>query len=111
MFVAALLVESSLLCRIRDRYAKVKEALYIRPVAFARSDNGTNTSPKLMEKQIENSEKETAETKANRCYSEYSSGGTVEFCPFKDLNLPTSYNEVVNRFRRLQGERAIEVFN
>jgi len=46
-----------------------------------------------------------------RCYSEYSTAGAVEFCPFKDLNLPSSYEEVVNRFRKLQGERAIEVFN
>ncbi len=60
---------------------------------------------------MENPEKETAEAKAARCYSEYSNSGVVEFCPFKDLNLPTSYEEVVNRFRRLQGERAIEVFN
>lgn len=58
-----------------------------------------------------NNSEETAETKAARCYSEYSSSGAVEFCPFKDLNLPTSYEEVVSRFRKLQGERAIEVFN
>ncbi len=65
----------------------------------------------LMEQPMENTEKETAEAKAARCYSEYSSSGAVEFCPFKDLNLPTNYDEVVNRFRKLQGERAIEVFN
>ena len=62
-----------------------------------------------MEKLMENAGNETEETK--RCYSEYSSSGAVEFCPFKDLNLPSSSDEVVNRFRRLQGERAIEVFN
>jgi len=60
---------------------------------------------------MENTETETAEAKAARCYSEYSASGTVEFCPFKDLNLPTSYDEVVNRFSKLQGERAIEVLN
>lgn len=64
-----------------------------------------------MEKPLKAEDKDTAETKAARCYSEYNSGGTIEFCPFKDLNLPTSYEEVVNRFRKLQGERAIEVFN
>lgn len=64
-----------------------------------------------MEMQMENTEKETAESKTARCYSEYSNSGAVEFCPFKDLNLPTSYAEVVSRFRKLQGERAIEVFN
>jgi hypothetical protein len=64
-----------------------------------------------MEKQMNSTEKETEGTKSARCYSEYNNGGTIEFCPFKDLNLPTSYEEVVNRFRKLQGERAIEVFN
>lgn len=58
---------------------------------------------------MDKSVKVIIETK--RCYSEYSISGAVEFCPFKDLNLPTSYEEVVNRFRKLQGERAIEVFN
>lgn len=62
-----------------------------------------------MEKRMENTSNETEETK--RCYSEYSSSGAVEFCPFKDLNLPSNYDEVLNRFRKLQGERAIEVFN
>ena len=62
-----------------------------------------------MEKRITIAGTDIAEAK--RCYSEYSSSGAVEFCPFKDLNLPTSYEEVVSRFRRLQGERAIEVFN
>ena len=64
---------------------------------------------KLMEKRMDKSVVRIEEAK--RCYSEYSSSGAVEFCPFKDLNLPTSYEEVVSRFRRLQGERAIEVFN
>lgn len=34
-----------------------------------------------------------------------------DFCPHKDLNLPTSYDEVVKRFKRLQGDRAWEVMN
>jgi hypothetical protein len=54
---------------------------------------------------------ETAEQKAERCYSTYNSGGSLEFCPLKDLNLPGSYQEVVNRFRKLQGERAVEILN
>ncbi|MBK9758836.1 MAG: hypothetical protein IPO90_02395 [Flavobacteriales bacterium] len=56
-------------------------------------------------------EKETAEQKAERCYSTYNSGGALEFCPLKDLNLPGSYQEVISRFRKLQGERAMEVLN
>lgn len=34
-----------------------------------------------------------------------------DFCPQKDLNLPGSYDEVVERFKRLQGDRAWEVLN
>ena len=34
-----------------------------------------------------------------------------DFCPHKDLNLPTSYEEVVQRFNRLQGDRAWELMN
>ncbi|HRO99150.1 MAG TPA: hypothetical protein PLN54_06910 [Flavobacteriales bacterium] len=33
------------------------------------------------------------------------------FDPMKDLNLPGSYDEVVMRFKRLQGDRAEEVLN
>ncbi|MBL7981431.1 MAG: hypothetical protein JNL52_06425 [Flavobacteriales bacterium] len=33
------------------------------------------------------------------------------FNPTKDLNLPGSYDEVVKRFNRLQGDRAVEVLN
>ena len=33
------------------------------------------------------------------------------FDPTKDLNLPGSYDEVVKRFNRLQGDRALEVLN
>lgn len=33
------------------------------------------------------------------------------FDPMKDLNLPGSYEEVVMRFKRLQGDRAQEVLN
>jgi hypothetical protein len=54
---------------------------------------------------------ETEEQAAQRCYSTYNSGGTLEFDPLKDLNLPASYQEVLDRFRRLQGERAVEVLN
>ncbi len=38
-------------------------------------------------------------------------GPRFDFCPHKDLNLPTSYEEVLKRFRRLQGDRAWEMMN
>lgn len=46
-----------------------------------------------------------------RSYSEYNSGGALSFDPLKELNLPANYEEVVERFKRLQGERADEVLN
>jgi len=46
-----------------------------------------------------------------RSYAGYFSGGDLTFDPMKDLNLPGSYDEVLSRFRRLQGERAVEVLN
>ncbi len=35
----------------------------------------------------------------------------LDFDPLKELNLPTSYEEVLARFRRLQGDRAMESLN
>ncbi|HEY0979022.1 MAG TPA: hypothetical protein VGE21_16245 [Flavobacteriales bacterium] len=52
-----------------------------------------------------------SEEKAERSYSGYYSGGNLSFDPLKELNLPSSYAEVVTRFRKLQGERAVEVLN
>jgi hypothetical protein len=46
-----------------------------------------------------------------RSYAGYFSGGDLTFDPMKDLNLPGSYDEVLVRFRKLQGERAVEVMN
>jgi len=61
-----------------------------------------------METPEENASQEASRPKGS--YSGYSNE-RLEFCPIKDLNLPTSYDEVVSRFRKLQGERAVEVFN
>ena len=33
------------------------------------------------------------------------------FDPTEDLNLPASYEEVIKRFNRLQGDRAMEALN
>lgn len=49
--------------------------------------------------------------RTERSYSVYNNGGALSFDPLKELNLPSSYDEVVERFRRLQGERADEVLN
>lgn len=34
-------------------------------------------------------------------------GGELSFDPQKDLNLPSSYEEVVSRFERIQGVRKV----
>lgn len=46
-----------------------------------------------------------------RSYAAICAGKDLAFDPMKDLNLPASYEEVVTRFRRLQGIRAAEVLN
>ena len=46
-----------------------------------------------------------------RSYAGYRSGTDITFDPMKDLNLPGSYEEVLSRFEKLQGERAVEALN
>lgn len=46
-----------------------------------------------------------------RGYHAYTGQADLQFCPLKDLNLPSSYSEVVSRFKRLQGDRDVEVLN
>ncbi len=53
----------------------------------------------------------TAPVEEPRSYAGYFSGGELTFDPMKDLNLPGSYDEVLARFEKLQGERAVEVLN
>lgn len=54
---------------------------------------------------------EEREHDAERSYSAHHSGPHLSFDPMKDLNLPANYDEVVTRFKRLQGMRAMEVLN
>lgn len=62
-------------------------------------------------KKMETTEKNTTVLPEDRSYAGYFSGGDLTFDPMKDLNLPGSYDEVLTRFRKLQGERAVEVLN
>jgi len=50
-------------------------------------------------------------TEEQRSYTGYYGGGDLTFDPLKDLNLPANYDEVMARFEKLQGERAVEVMN
>ena len=49
--------------------------------------------------------KEALDVKSERTYSEYDGGEHLTFDPLKDLNLPSSYEEVMMRYKRLRGER------
>ena len=49
--------------------------------------------------------KEILDLESERTYSEYNGGEHLTFDPLKDLNLPSSYEEVVLRYKRLRGER------
>lgn len=55
-----------------------------------------------------NEEKETVQDE--RSYALYASKH-LAFDPMKDLNLPASYDEVLARFQRLQGDREPEALN
>jgi hypothetical protein len=46
-----------------------------------------------------------------RAHSTYAGGEHLSFDPLNDLNLPSSYEEVIKRFKRLQGERDLAVLN
>ncbi|MBK9146244.1 MAG: hypothetical protein IPM12_00325 [Flavobacteriales bacterium] len=43
--------------------------------------------------------------------SGYQQSADLAFCPQKELNLPANYDEVVERFKRLQAGRAMESLN
>jgi hypothetical protein len=62
-------------------------------------------------KKMETNEKTAGPVEEPRSYAGYFSGGEPAFDPMKDLNLPGSYDEVLARFEKLQGERAVEVLN
>ncbi|MBK8338514.1 MAG: hypothetical protein IPK99_00145 [Flavobacteriales bacterium] len=61
---------------------------------------------------MELSTKEVKEMEQNeRSYTVYKNEDRFSFCPHEDLNLPKSYEEVLARFERLQGDKAWEVLN
>lgn len=49
--------------------------------------------------------KALAEPPVERSYVEYQTTDHLLFDPLKDLNLPASYDEVVERYRRLRGDQ------
>jgi hypothetical protein len=53
---------------------------------------------------------DTARSEEGTTYGPYSPA-KLDFDPLKDLNLPGSYDEVIKRFKGLQGERSQEVLN
>ncbi|MBZ0206381.1 MAG: hypothetical protein K8H89_08650 [Flavobacteriales bacterium] len=54
---------------------------------------------------------ETIDIKSERTYSEYVGGEHLTFDPLKELNLPSSYEEVVSRYQRLRGDRTVLSLN
>ncbi len=68
-----------------------------------------------MNNDIKESEDETSiqssEQIKERCYSKYKESSDLAFDPMKELNLPSSYDEVLARFKTLQVDRAMEALN
>lgn len=69
-----------------------------------------NNSTNVEQSTGEETNGEPSEQQGERGYASYS-GSNLSFDPMKDLNLPGSYDEVLARFKRLQGDRAMEVLN
>ena len=58
-------------------------------------------------------EDETAQqvSRTDGTHAGYTKNENLAFDPMKELNLPGSYDEVLERFKRLQGTRAMESLN
>lgn len=69
-----------------------------------------HTSGEVGEERV-SSDPQDAQGAEERGYHAYTGQADLQFCPLKDLNLPSSYSEVVSRFKRLQGDRDVEVLN
>jgi hypothetical protein len=59
----------------------------------------------------EESQAENGESSPERGAEGYRKSESLGFCPQKELNLPANYDEVVERFKRLQAGRAMESLN
>lgn len=57
------------------------------------------------------SKDDSVEQARERTYGCAKTNAGLEFDPTKDLNLPGSYDEVVSRFKKLQGSRSMESLN
>lgn len=55
--------------------------------------------------------KTTEDTLAERTYADYSTDEHLNFDPLKDLNLPSSYEEVQARYKQLRAERNEALLN
>ena len=53
----------------------------------------------------------TTAEQTERSYAQHTQGSEIGFDPTKELNLPESYDEVLARFKRLQGSRSMESLN
>ncbi|HPF89679.1 MAG: hypothetical protein H6592_09920 [Flavobacteriales bacterium] len=65
----------------------------------------------VKQENAENAAPNEAEQPAAPAMEGYQAGENHGFCPQKELNLPSSYDEVVARLKRLQGTRAMESLN
>lgn len=75
-----------------------------------RQGHADHTSGEVGEERGSSSPRD-AQSAEERGYHAYTGQADLHFCPLKDLNLPSSYSEVVSRFKRLQGDRDVEVLN
>ncbi len=70
-----------------------------------------SSSSPIAVKPLQDSTDESVRPKEKPGYAALSVEHKLAFDPTKDLNLPSSYEEVNARFRRLQAARAMEDLN
>lgn len=79
---------------------------------YLSSTSSDPMKPTAQAQQItEGGTEDPAEQQQERTYGYAKTNAGLEFDPTKDLNLPGSYDEVVSRFKKLQGTRSMETLN
>jgi len=75
-----------------------------------RDRSNMEQTPMPVNEKVQSVSEEAAKTEVSSTYGPYCPT-KLDFDPLKDLNLPDSYNEVLKRFKGLQGERTTESLN
>jgi hypothetical protein len=83
----------------------------MRKVLYHAQTSSDPMKPTAEAQQTTDNGKEEPAEQEQRTYGCAKTNALLAFDPTKDLNLPGSYDEVVSRFKKLQGTRSMESLN